>query len=106
MQRKVHEPDFMRKREVISCNESLNVDRDMDFIVAKSFADDAMAVDPFAALDEDERFAIPSLEEVKRIKRFEKTSAKPPPPEDQRNRLISPHNRRNEMPPALQRHPP
>ena len=42
MQRKVHEPDFMRKREVISCNEKLNVDRDMDFIVAKSFADEAM----------------------------------------------------------------
>jgi len=40
MQRKVEEPDFMRKREVISCNEALNVDRDMDFIVQKPLVDE------------------------------------------------------------------
>jgi len=40
MQRKVEEPDFMRKREVLSLNEALNVDRDMDYIAHKPLADE------------------------------------------------------------------
>lgn len=40
MQRKVEEPDFMRKREVLSLNEALNVDRDLDYIAQKPLADD------------------------------------------------------------------
>ena len=42
MQRKVEEPDFMRKREVLSLNEALNVDRDMDYIAYKPLADEEM----------------------------------------------------------------
>ena len=40
LQRKVEEPDFMRKREVLSLNEALNVDRDMDYIAHKPLADE------------------------------------------------------------------
>ena len=40
IQRKVHDPDFKRKREVISLNQDKNVDHDLDFVAHKSLIDD------------------------------------------------------------------
>ncbi|XP_076810921.1 uncharacterized protein LOC143453461 isoform X2 [Clavelina lepadiformis] len=73
MQRKVNEPDFLRKREVISLNEALNVDRDMDYIAHKPLVEDARGFDPFNAFDDDDRYAVPPPEELKKFKRFDKS---------------------------------
>lgn len=34
--RKVQEPDFVQKREIISLNKALNEDRDMEFVDQRS----------------------------------------------------------------------
>nr|XP_026689496.1 zinc finger CCCH domain-containing protein 18 isoform X1 [Ciona intestinalis] len=104
MQRKVQEPDFMRKREIISLNAELNVDRDLDFIAQKPLVEDSRGFNPFDAFDDDDLYAVPPPEELKRLKRFEKshtrdTDARSPPrrPVEGHRRPESPSRRGREM---------
>lgn len=80
IQRKVHEPDFVQKREIISLNVALNEDRDMEFVDHRSLADANKGYDPFQEIEEDE-YAVPPPEELRRgrLMRDDKARKAPPP---------------------------
>lgn len=105
MQRKVQEPDFMQKREVISTIVALNEDRDMEFVNNKPLAN--KGYDPFKEKEGDE-YATPTPEEVRRHLMRERRHPPPshrhlmekdhrlPPPE----RMMHPEARRDRRPPS------
>ncbi|XP_039272646.2 uncharacterized protein LOC120346921 [Styela clava] len=81
LQRKVQEPDFVQKREVLSLNLALNEDRDMEFVDHKPLGPANKGFDPFQEIEADE-YAVPTPEEMRRQARMhrERQRGGPPPP--------------------------
>lgn len=79
LQRKVQEPDFVQKREVLSLNLALNEDRDMEFVDHKPLGPTNKGFDPFQE-DEADEYAVPTPEEMRRQARLHRERQRPPQP--------------------------
>lgn len=109
LQRKVQEPDFLQKREVISTIGALNEDRDMEFVNIVPLTN--KGYDPFKE-EESGEYATPTAEEVRRHLNRDRRHAPPgqrhhsdkdhhrlPPPDH----MMHSDSRRERRPPSPRR---